>query len=77
MTGIGKAKLTERENEVLKKYKTAQLLSKKDEFTIKGLQSSERFFSIGLDWDNMVEIAKTTEEGERILKEGYYVVISI
>lgn len=77
MTGIGKAKLTEREKEVLKKYTTAQSLSEKDKPTIGGFQSPKRFFSISFDWDNMVEIVKTTKKGKKILKEGYYVVISI
>ena len=77
MIGIGKTKLAEREKEVLEKYKTAQPLSEEDNFTIEGLQSSGRFFSIGFDWDNMVGIAKTTEKGKEILEEGYYVVISI
>ena len=77
MIGIGKTKLTKREKEVLKKCIITQPLSEENNFTIEGFQSPGRFFSIGFDWDNMVEIVKTTEKGKKILKEGYYVVISI
>ena len=70
-------KLNKREKEVLKKCKTPQVLSDKDKFTIKGIQSSGRFFSTGFDFDDMVERTVITEKGEEILKAGYYEGVSI
>ena len=74
---IGEAKLTEREKKMLKKCIIAQSLSEEEEFIIGEIQASWRFFLTGFDYDDMIERYKTTEEGKEILKEGYYVVISI
>ena len=69
--------LNKKEKEVLEKCKTPQILSDEYEFTIRGIQSSERFFLTGFDYDDMVKRVVITEEGRKILKAGCYLVISI
>ncbi|MCK5491312.1 MAG: hypothetical protein KAI67_05735 [Candidatus Pacebacteria bacterium] len=74
---IGKIELTKREKEVLKKCKTPQELSDRDEFVMKQIQSWWRYFTTGFDHDDMIQRTVITKEGKHILKKGYYRGVSI